>query len=399
MRLLTNTSSTCFDKLKNKSAFFVVILVVSILTASAGLLLLKNSPKAEQSLRFVSIIHRHGERAPKGTYPMDPYEAESFWPEGLGALVAQGKVSMHALGRFLRHRYDGFISSAYIPAEISVLTDYVDRTIMSAQLVLAGLYPPVRIQIWNPDLPWQPIPVHTLPPQCDEIFRVRKRCPLLSEEEKRRNAILDLELNKHKDFIANLSKISGAELSSIKSIKFLYDNLLIVEQQKLPPPKWTEQLNQEKLRELAKIDFLELHTSATMLKLQTGVILNEIVSNMKRKIEDPENFKRRLTLYSAHDRNLVRVWRAMNFSQDIKDQPYYGAALIIELHEINNQYLVKILHKKGSLDDDLSVLKMEDCAEVLAGEMGDVMCNFSAFSAVLQPSMISNFEKACELSK
>lgn len=40
-------------------------------------------------------------------------------------------------------------------------TDY-DRAIMSAQTTLAGLFPPANEEIWNENILWQPIPVHTV---------------------------------------------------------------------------------------------------------------------------------------------------------------------------------------------------------------------------------------------
>lgn len=60
-----------------------------------------------------------------------------------------------------------------------------DRTINSANLVLAGFFPPQRDQVWNEDLLWQPIPVHSIPldmdvyidneSACDRYLKARKQ--------------------------------------------------------------------------------------------------------------------------------------------------------------------------------------------------------------------------------
>lgn len=43
------------------------------------------------------------------------------------------------------------------------------RTRMSAQLVLAGLWPPSEKQKWHGDLPWLPIPVDYKPYEEDDV--------------------------------------------------------------------------------------------------------------------------------------------------------------------------------------------------------------------------------------
>lgn len=40
---------------------------------------------------------------------------------------------------------------------------------MSAQLLLAGLYPPQKEQIWSTDILWQPVPIHGNPRNLDNV--------------------------------------------------------------------------------------------------------------------------------------------------------------------------------------------------------------------------------------
>jgi lysosomal acid phosphatase len=81
-----------------------------------------------------------------------------------------GKYQHYELGQWLRHRYSGFLPEAYSREDIYVRSTDVDRTLMSAASNLAGLYPPVGDQIWNKNISWQPIPIHTVPERKDEVI-------------------------------------------------------------------------------------------------------------------------------------------------------------------------------------------------------------------------------------
>nr|XP_018918010.1 PREDICTED: lysosomal acid phosphatase-like isoform X2 [Bemisia tabaci] len=375
------------------SIILALVLGTSVLSACVGFFLIERKPPAEATLRFVSVIHRHGERAPERTYPLDPYQGESAWPEGLGALL-QGKESMFNLGCFLRHRYDGFLSTTYSPAEIFVLSSRLDRCIMSVQLHLAGLYPPIGTQMWNPDLLWQPIPVHSLNSGCDDIIRVSKQCRLLSRERRETRALLQQEINKHDEFLKYLSQESGLQVDGYSEVNRLYDNLLVVGQQGLPLPQWAEGDVLDRLRSLALVGKLGKFKSPVYVKLESGVLINEILSNMEKKTNSSNNFGRRLSLYSAHDATIVRLWGGLKISREVAEVDY-GAVIIIELHQIKDKYRVKILYKKNTSDENLEILKVQGC-EYDQNTVDDGMCDLDSFSAVMQSSIITNFDEACQ---
>lgn len=72
------------------------------------------------------------------------------------------------LGQFIRHRYDGYLEKKYSPKELYVTSSDMDRTIMSLESNLAGLFPPV-VNPWNPEIDWQPIPLRTIPKKDDKV--------------------------------------------------------------------------------------------------------------------------------------------------------------------------------------------------------------------------------------
>jgi len=59
----------------------------------------------------------------------------------------------------------------YSSEDIYIRSTSVDRALMSAAANLAGLYTPTGDQIWNNNLGtlWQPIPIHSIPRDLDEV--------------------------------------------------------------------------------------------------------------------------------------------------------------------------------------------------------------------------------------
>ncbi|XP_054015886.1 venom acid phosphatase Acph-1-like, partial [Hylaeus anthracinus] len=131
-------------------------------------------------LRQVNVIFRHGDRTPDtGTnemYPNDPYLNSAFYPLGRGQLSNEGKRREYQLGKVLRERYPRFLGDIYTPESVWGMSSDYDRTKMSLQLVLAGLFPPNKEQKWNPQLNWQPIPTRYLQRPEDNIF-LADECP------------------------------------------------------------------------------------------------------------------------------------------------------------------------------------------------------------------------------
>ncbi|KAF2886362.1 hypothetical protein ILUMI_19811, partial [Ignelater luminosus] len=116
-------------------------------------------------------IFRHGERTTFNFYPRDPHQNQTFHPYGLGALTNNGKLMMFKLGEILKQNYEDFLGDDYyLQDKITARSTGTPRTIMSASLVLAGLFPPSKELTWKSDLMWQPVPVFSKPFEEEDLL-------------------------------------------------------------------------------------------------------------------------------------------------------------------------------------------------------------------------------------
>lgn len=176
-----------------------------------------------------SQVFRHGDRNVIGSYPNSPFKNDSFWPGGRGALSKVGKQEQYKLGKYLRARYQSLIGSGYSPNQVYIRSTDEDRNLMSTECTMAGLFTPSGEEIWNEDLSWQPIPIHSVPGDDDYVLNSFVRCDRFDELfHKRLNSWpLKFLMWRHFFLIKYLERKSGKTLRKVTDVWQIYSDLMI----------------------------------------------------------------------------------------------------------------------------------------------------------------------------
>lgn len=99
------------------------------------------------NLYFVFEHFRHGARSPTNGLNSDYFDIFGSKWSGNGELTKNGMIQQYIIGLRNKERYGSFIDTNYDPKEIVVYSTNVNRTIVSAQVQLSGMYSDVDIKV------------------------------------------------------------------------------------------------------------------------------------------------------------------------------------------------------------------------------------------------------------
>lgn len=374
---------------------YVLFVVVALFSTSCLGLGHDNNGK---TLKMVNLVYRHGARSPLKFYPTDPYQ-EKFWPDGAGQLTQYGMQLEYDLGKFFRERYvvnTSLIDKQYRHKDVVIYSSDADRCIQSAQAQLAGIYPPSGYQIWNSDIPWQPIPIHTIPGHIDDIFHALSvPCPRLSEiyvEKAQSREYKEMAL-KHKKLLKTVSRYSGLEVT-LKNLNQVVDPIRCEIAEKLELPSWIHSVWDE----LSPLDnwihhFFYSGNDETS-RLLGGPLLGQMVENMKKLApgsvnQEPQNnngeeFIPKLNMWSGHDLTVLALSAALGVHIDF---PVYATSIMLELYQSSDaEYFVEIAYRKD-YKDSVEKLKLKGC---------DYSCPLKTFLQLTKGRTALNRSKFCK---
>ncbi|EDV27113.1 uncharacterized protein TRIADDRAFT_22320, partial [Trichoplax adhaerens] len=298
-------------------------------------------------------VYRHGDRAPMVIYPNSPNRAK-VWPQGTGQLTQRGMRQEAALGKFLKIRYIEnfrFLNRSYIRKEVSIRSTNVDRTLMSAESQLSSLYPPHGRQVWNKNLAWQPVPIHTVP-KAEDTLLLAYNLPCKRYMDLKKQYRMSAEYknfsNKYEDFLKNVSKLAGYKkpLNLSNSWK-LYDSLFCEQQHDLTLPKWATNETIETLHHISNFGMMALFHGKPAQQIAAGVLVYRIINDMKLVRAGKKDRPIKMMMYSSHDTTVMALLCALSIANGL--QPPYSAAVLIELYVDNKKdYFVQILYRNST---------------------------------------------------
>lgn len=346
------------------------------------------SALSADKLKLSILMFRHGDRSAIGMIPSDIYNVSS-WPMGPGELTPIGMENHLLNGKFFRARYTDpkqktflDLDENYKYGEVYARSTDRDRTLMSAESMLAGLFPPKENKLNSPLDVWQPIPVHTVPRSSEPMLDGTPgsdNCEYWATnfpETIKQNEEFISFMENQTHLTEKILNTTGIEYQSdqwelFRSIANVYDTLFCEKSHNMT---YKDEFVKTGLFDLvtpyADMDWKTFGMMTNKEKaLSGGVLLNELKTRVKDAANGSSDVK--LVLFSGHDTTLAAILTALGVYDSI--QTPYATVLMVELWEKEGgEHEVTFLrHHK---DQDLITYTLPGCT--------DTGCTLDQFYAV-----------------
>jgi acid phosphatase len=305
----------------------------------------------DDTLRMAFVITRHGDRTPIHLFANNP----NHWTEGLGQLTGEGMRQHYLLGQKFRHKYVdqlNFVSGTFNISEVYARATGKDRTLMSAQSFMLGMFPPGTgpnaSTVKESALPHsiQPVPIHAATPSHDILLHAYKNCPRLSElkDEVKNSAEWKQKEEENKEFLKQLASVFGEKKISLSKVSAVYH---VVNSEEIHHQKQIPDLTQEMKAKIAKIKdwvLAQKFKTREMGRMGAGNLLNDIINKMRHveeqghahgvhRTEKEQKSKTlpKFTLFSGHDGTILALLSAMGLKN--YKIPEFASFIEIQLHE------------------------------------------------------------------
>lgn len=314
------------------------------------IMLLALDARAQDKLVFAIDLIRHGDRTPIYSIPALSHYHQG---EGAGQLTPEGMQQEYRLGRERRKIYiehDHLLPFHYERQTMMVRSSDYDRTLMSAQSFLMGLYPPgtgpILASSKEPALPcqYQPIPIHTIPQKEDSVLvpradragftRLLKKYVFSTKEWHDKN----IQLRKN---YPKWSKALGVEIKDLMQLSSIGNSLYIDQLHHVPLPAGLSATEINDIIENGR--WVTAHMfKPYAISRQGGHDLLFLIANQFEAVVRGQTSLKYLLL-SAHDSTILMAMSAMRVP--LQDVPPYASDLNFSLYETApSQYVMKITY-------------------------------------------------------
>ncbi|CAD6231746.1 GSCOCT00014100001.2-RA-CDS [Cotesia congregata] len=339
-------------------------------------------------IRMFQAPIRHGNRYPTQKayavkfYPNDPYINYTWAPYGSMKLTNKGKINTYKLGKLFQNRYKNLLGTIYKANEIFFGALDSNRTINTAQLIASGIYPEFRQRRNQSSGPIQ-ASVHVEVGEknlyypmifCENYFIDRQKADLIVA------GLFDREeLQKFSDYLAVHTTV---KFSPFLHSWFLYNSFVAQVDLGLELKPWTDSIFPNgKLLEMTAFEYrLQTYTNR-MKRLVGGVWIKSFLDHADNFVNHVSS-DQKANFFVASEMHVAAILNTLGVYTP--HFPSYLSAVIFELHEINREFYIQVVHRN---EDRSSVLIIPGCDGAL--------CRLEQFKKVLKDVTLYNFDKDC----